>query len=284
MDMRCIAVAAMLSMVMPSTGFAAGGEGTEQATQPSAELAIAMALYAGGITLGKVDMSATIRANTYHAVSNLQTAGIVNAFWQSTIQATTNGTVGRGTIRPQLYDSFSTGRSNHKQEVSLTYQPDGTIRLYANPPYDTNRYKVSEAQKKDTFDPLSGIVYVTSGTAAKNNPCNVTIPVFDGKRRYNIEMTFDKMTDISMDNGLYKGQAFQCRARYRQIAGFKQKIIEDNAHFPIIHAWIVPYPSGMAGRNFVVPLRVWADTPYGVVAAVTTMVKINGIDKGQGGR
>ena len=54
-----------------------------------------MTLYAGGVTLGKVDMDATIRGDDYHVVSNLETGGIVNAFWQAQIQATSNGKIAR---------------------------------------------------------------------------------------------------------------------------------------------------------------------------------------------
>ena len=61
--------------------------------QAGSQLQMAMTLYAGGVTLGKVDLNATIRGDQYHAVSNLQTGGVVNAFWQSEIQATSTGTV-----------------------------------------------------------------------------------------------------------------------------------------------------------------------------------------------
>jgi hypothetical protein len=39
----------------------------------------------------------------------------------------------------------------------------------------------------------------------------------------------------------------------------------------------VTFPSAITGRNYVVPLRVWADTSYGVIAAVATSLKIDGV-------
>ena len=80
-----------------------------------------MTLYAGGITMGHMDLDATLRGGDYHAVSNLQTSGVVNAFWQAEIQATSSGKVGAKNFAPALYDSFDTGRAGKKQEVSLTY-------------------------------------------------------------------------------------------------------------------------------------------------------------------
>ncbi|MEJ0044434.1 MAG: DUF3108 domain-containing protein [Rhizomicrobium sp.] len=180
-------------------------------------------------------------------------------------------------FHPTLYDSFYTGRSDKKQEVSLTYDTGGPVRLYADPPYSTTGYEVTPEQQKQTVDPLSAITMMVTGVSANaDNPCGVTLPVFDGRRRYDAEISRVKETAVSMDNGLYKGKALLCQIKYRQLAGYKPKVIKDGANFPMINAWIVSFPSAITGRNYVVPLRVWADTPYGVIAAVATSLKIDG--------
>ena len=61
-----------------------------------------------------------------------------------------------------------------------------------------------------------------------------------------------------------------------ELAGYKPKVIKEGASFPLINAWVATFPSAVTGRNYVIPLRVWADTSYGVIAAVTTSVKIDG--------
>jgi Protein of unknown function (DUF3108) len=271
-----VAFLALLPLVQEAQ--AAGGAGAEAPALTGSQLQMAMTLYAGGVTLGKVDLNATIRGDQYHAVSNLQTGGVVNAFWQSQIQATSTGTVASKEFHPSLYDSFYTGRSDKKQEVSLTYDGNGPVRLYADPPYSTTGYEVTPEQQKATFDPLSAITYLVSGVgAAADNPCAIVLPVFDGRRRYNVEITKIKDTNVSMDNGLYKGHALLCELKYHQLAGFKPKVIKEGANFPTINAWMVTFPSAITGRNYVVPLRVWADTSYGVIAAVTTSLKIDGV-------
>ena len=280
--MKAFRIAAVLLIALPGIAWAAGGEGTNSA--PASQLSLAMTLYAGGITLGKVDMDATIRSGEYHVVSNLETSGVVNAFWQAQIQATSNGKIGDKIFQPMLYDSFDTNHSGKKQEVSLTYEGDTPVRMYANPKFPTNGYEVKPEQQKATFDPLSAVVYIASGVgASKDNPCGVTAPVFDGRRRYNIELTKVKDDVKKMDNGLYSGRVTVCEMKYRQLAGFKPKIIKDNESFPKINAWIATFPSSIAGRTYVIPLRVWAETQYGVVAAVATSVKIDGQTPKSGG-
>ena len=261
---------------------AAGGAGGETQTLPASRLEVAMTLYAGGITMGHMDLDATQRGGEYHAVSTLQTLGVVNAFWQSEIQATSTGKLGAKNFVPGLYDSFYTGKSGRKQEVSLTYEGASPPRLYADPAYSTTGFEVKPDETKNTLDPLSAITLIFSGLGADaGNPCAITAPVFDGRRRYDIEVTKVKDVDVRMDSGLYQGKAMQCDVRYRQISGFRPRVLKENEKFPVIHAWFVALPSTVAGRDYVVPVRVWAETKYGVLAILANSVKVDGqIPKG----
>ena len=278
MKMRTFSLALLASLLFAPTAHAAGGSGSDAPVRAGSQVQMAMTLYASGVTLGKVDLNASIRGDQYHVVSNLQTGGVVNAFWQSEIQATSTGTLAAKAFHPSLYDSFYTGRSDKKQEVSLTYDNNGPLRLYSDPPYSTTGFEVTPEQQRATIDPLSAIALLVSGVgAAPDNPCGVVLPVFDGRRRYNVEVTKIKDTTVSMDNGLYKGRALLCQIKYKQLAGYRPKVIKDGASFPTMNAWIATFPSALTGRNYVVPLRVWADTPYGVIAAVATTLKIDGV-------
>jgi hypothetical protein len=236
-----------------------------------------MTLYAGGITMGQMDLDATFRGSDYHVVSNLKTQGVVNAFWQSEIQATSSGKISGKTLAPGLYDSFYTGFQGKKQEVSLTYESGAAPRLFADPVYSTTGYEVKPDDTKATLDPLSAVLLIASGAGGDaGNPCALTAPVFDGRRRYNIEMSKARDVDVKMDNGLYQGKAVQCDIRYHQIAGFRPRVLKNNESFPVIHAWIASFPSAVAGRDYTVPVRVWAETKYGVMAVLADVVKVDG--------
>jgi hypothetical protein len=269
------AVLVAACLMSAGAAYAAGGQGADQSQKPSSQLQMAMTLYAGGIGLGKVDMDATFRGDDYHVVSNLTTSGVVNAFWQSQIQATSTGKMSGGKVAPQLYDSFYTGRNAKNQEVSLTYE-NGQPRLYANPTYPTRGYEVPAAQQKDTFDPMSTIIALTAAARPDaKNPCGMVMPVFDGRRRYNIEMAKEKEADIKMDNGIYKGHVHVCTIKYNQISGFSPGVLKAKQSFPAIHAWVATY-QGTGGRTYTIPLRVWADTEYGTVAAIVNKLVIDG--------
>ncbi len=107
----------------------------------------------------------------YHVVSHLNTSGVVNAFWQAEIQATSSGKVGAKGLAPGLYDSFDTGHSGRRQEVSLTYENGDPPRLYADPVYSTTGYEVKNDDTRATLDPLSAVMFIASGVGAQNgNP------------------------------------------------------------------------------------------------------------------
>lgn len=275
---------ALCTLPFADAAYAAGGAGADQGQQPSSGLQMAMTIYAGGITLGKVDMDAKIVGDKYHIVSNLETSGVVNAFWQSVIQASSSGKIESRLLQPTLYDSFYTGHTEKHQEVSLSYEDGTPVRLYANPPYSMTGYEVKPEDKKSTFDPLSAVVFIASGVGAKaDNPCSVLAPVYDGRRRYNIELKKVKDITVQMDNGLYKGPAMLCEIKYKQISGYKPRVLKET-NFPLINAWVATFPSNIPGRSFAVPLRVWAQSQYGVIAAVATAFKVDGAEpKGAGG-
>ena len=122
----------------------------------------------------------------------------------------------------------------------------------------------------------SSMVRATAKPA--RNVCGTTAPIFDGRRRYDIEMTKIKDLDIRMDNGLYQGKAVQCDVHYRQLAGFRPNVLKANESFPLIHAWFVRVPSGVTGHDYTVPVRIWADTKYGTLAILATSLKVDGQD------
>jgi hypothetical protein len=270
-------VFAVSGMFSAAPALAAGGAGGEAVAVPASRLEVAMTLYAGGITMGHMDIDAALRGGDYHVVSNMQTSGVINAFWQSEIQATSSGKLGAKTLAPALYDSFDTGRAGRKQEVSLSYDGAAPPRLYADPVYAVTGFEVKPDDIKNTLDPLSAVTFIFSGLGAQaGNPCAVTAPVFDGRRRYDIEVTKIRDIDIQMDNGLYQGKGVQCDVRYRQIAGFRPRVLKENEKFPLIHAWFVTPSSTVTGRDYAIPVRVWAETKYGVLAMIASSVKVDG--------
>lgn len=274
MTIQRLALASALVACTAMPALAAGGAaGADTGSAPDSRLELALTLYAGGVTMGKVDMDATVRGDEYRVVSHLQTDGVANAFWKATIQATSSGKLAGRSMSPALYDSFTIRRDGQKQQVSLTYA-NAAPKLFAEPVYNTTQWPVKPEDQKNTFDPLSAVMSIVSGALAQGSPCNVTAPVFDGRRRYNVEMKKVRDMDIKLDNGVFAGKGMLCQLKYVQVAGFRPTLIRDKDKYPVINAWFTTVKGG--SRDYTVPVRVWAETSYGVIAAVATNLKVDG--------
>jgi hypothetical protein len=272
-------IIAGLGISSPALGV--GGEGPDD-NAPASTLDLGYDLYVGGISLGKVAMSARFQGGDYKAISTLETKGIVNAFWQAKIEASSNGLLGGGRVRPTLYDSFSQNRSQPRRHATLTFGPEGPKSMLSDPPYPDNRYPVSDDQRRQTLDPLSAAVFLTS-SANGAKPCEALAPIFDGRRRYDVAFSFVKNIDVHMDNGLYTGPAVVCQIHYNQIAGYQQSVIDSNKKFPKMYAWVVAAKSSAdPKRTYQLPVRVWAETDYGIVVALASQVKLDGQALGHG--
>jgi len=275
-------VIAGLAFSEPALGV--GGEAPDDKS-PASTLELGYDLYVGGISLGKVAMSARFQGDDYKAISTLETKGIVNAFWQAKIEASSNGLVSDGRVKPSLYDSFSQNRSQPRRHATLTFGPEGPKSMLSDPPYPDNRYPVSDDQRKQTLDPLSAAVSLTSSAnVTSGKPCDALAPIFDGRRRYDVAFSFVKKIDVRMDNGLYSGPAVMCQIHYNQIAGYQQSVIDQNKKFPKMYAWVIAAKSSTdPKRSFMLPVRVWAETDYGIVVALASQVKLDGRTLSQGG-
>ena len=108
-----------------------------------------------------------------------------------------------------------------------------------------------------TLDPLSGLVYSLSGVSVTSDkPCGETVHVFDGRRRYDIELKYSGQDKVKTDDG-YSGPAVKCTVTYKQIAGFKPNLNKGKA-IPTITAWFATMESTSGGpvKKFVVPVKI----------------------------
>ena len=277
---------ALATLLCATPVFAAGGEDIDRSGTPVSTFDLGLQLYVGGIPLGKAGISARVQGKDYKATSTLETLGIVNAFWQSKIETAANGTVAGGTLRPDFYDSFSQYRRAERRQVTLDFRRSGPVQVYSDPPYPETLYKVPEEEQKKALDPLSGAVMLIAVAAAEAKmPCTAVAPIFDGRRRYDVSVDFVRKIDIKMDNGLYSGPGMMCEFHYRQIAGYQQTVIEQGKRLPPIYVWVAPVKSKVAPeRDYMVPLRIWAETEYGIVVALATTAAVDGLRLAQGAR
>lgn len=236
-------------------------------------IAIAYSLAFWGIPFGKTNYDGRISNGGYSASSHFNTSGIVSVFWEATIDATVTGRISDRALTPAVYDSFYRRGSSKNERVKVTFDT-AAVTTVADPPYDTTKFPVSEAEKREALDPMSAVTLILTGVKADHaNPCGTVAPVFDGRRRYNIEFSYVKDEPVKLGS-LFSGMAHLCQVHYRQIAGFKPKILKEGAAFPPIYADFADIPAaGAPGGRYLVALKLWSHLKWGTVSAELTSLR-----------
>jgi hypothetical protein len=226
------------------------------------------------IPFGRTTFGLRLDNTAYRIDSHFQTSGIISALWNASIDANASGQLNTRSVTPGVYDSHYQRGSKH-QQVKVTFAAGAVPVTYADPPYNTKRYPVSDEQKKDGVDPLSAAITVLTGLhASASSPCGTVAPVFDGRRRYNIELSYLRDEPAKIEN-VYSGRAHLCQLRYNQIAGFKPKLLREGRALPPAYAWIAEIPGDSAPLgHYLVPLKAWTATDFGTVSATLTKMRV----------
>ncbi|HEY1962350.1 MAG TPA: DUF3108 domain-containing protein [Rhizomicrobium sp.] len=271
-----VPTAILLATLLAASGSAPGAE--KVASLPPTDIGrlnVAYSIAFWSVPIGGTSFDIHLRPTGYTTSSHFETSGIISAFWQSIIDASSTGQLSPHGVSPTLYDSFYRRGQKH-QRVKLTYAADGMPTTVADPPYNQNKYPVTDAQKKEGLDPLGAATAVLAGIhESADNPCGTVAPVFDGRRRYNIEFTWLRDEDVKLDNGLYSGKAHLCQLHYNQIAGFKPKILKEGRALPPAFGWFAEIPSAAAPNgHYLLPLKLWTSTGFGTATATLSQMKI----------
>jgi hypothetical protein len=267
-----ILAAALVAAIYP----ASAGPPKVAAVEPAgATLAVGYSISFWGIPFGHTNYDGRFADAGYSAKSHFETSGIVSMFWQSTIDASAIGQLDGHTLAPHEYDSFYRRSAEKKERVKVTFA-NGDATTLADPPYNMTAYPVTPEQKREAVDPMSAITLILAGVKADaSNPCGTVAPVFDGRRRYNIEFTYIKDEPVKLDNGLFNGRAHLCQLHYKQIAGFKPKILKEGAAFPPMFADFADVPgAGAPNGHYVVALKLWSHLSWGTVAGDLTELHV----------
>lgn len=115
----------------------------------------------------------------------------------------------------------------HKLKVTrLKFAPDGEARAEFEPPSGVvpASEEVTLEQRRGALDPVTALLQMLAHLAVERD-CNVEVPVFDGKRRFDVVGTEGADADRageeidSGEYGVFKGKARICNAGFRMVSG-----------------------------------------------------------------
>jgi hypothetical protein len=117
------------------------------------------------------------------------------------------------------------------------------------------RVPVTDADRKGIVDPLTAMLIRMEGTGevVAADACKRTLPIFDGRRRFDLALSFKRIEQVKGGKG-YAGPAVVCAVAFRPIAGHRRDsalldYLTDGREIELVLAPV-------AGTRFLAPFRL----------------------------
>ncbi len=218
-------VCAALVLGVVVLGFAALPLGAPAAAADStwpAQVSTVYRLYFNGFEVGKFAFQSSTKGQNYSATSNAEVSALFGAFrWRGNTSA--SGRLAATGPEPSSY--LLNFRTKSKAGlVRLGFDKKGVKSVAVQPqkPPSPDAVPVKAEDMRSVFDPMSAILKMTH--AGPGNPCAKTVPIFDGKARFNLVMSFKGREKITEEKPSGQPQElYVCKVKYQPVSGHKPK-------------------------------------------------------------
>lgn len=196
------------------------------------------------------------------------TTGVAGLIIDQTTRANASGRLLPASAQPEAFHS-ETRRNGVERLDRVSYHPDGTVEGSSTPPVSD---AVAPAAARGTVDNLTAYFRLERQLAAKGT-CALTVPVFDGRYRYDLAFQDAGRQMLSAEHGQHlEATTIACRMTRQTHGGPDTSEQSEGARSGTL--W---YASLLPG-DVVVPVRMQLDTQIGVVDAYLAELHGRGVD------
>jgi len=225
------------------------------------------ALYAGGFHALDLTARLDLGAADYGLQVQARTTGWIGRLFPFVLESRATGRRQAPTPRPSSYRSANRWGDSEVRWVAVAYADDGPPRVRAAPPLgEDDRAVVPASARLGTVDPLSGIFDLLQ---AEGGGCLGSVPVFDGRRRYDVIGTpMGRRVIPESSYTIHEGPAEACRLRIEPVSGFWRKFNEESRYAGTVRVWTAPVAEDLPP----VPVRVEAETGFSAIRVHLTAI------------
>lgn len=188
--------------------------------------------YIGGLTIAEISFSGSVGVLGYDAKSIVETRGMLEVIVSGRVTAEAEGY--RHTNGHLAPDHYTTKYRTQDEARTVKIAYEGEVAdVSIVPPVPAQPYDTTPEEHPATLDPITAAVTMIT-PKAEEDLCNRTIPVFDGKRRYDIILLpLDKRPKSQKaPPPSWDLPTTHCFGVYERIAGFEGKLQSDQRYFP----------------------------------------------------
>ncbi|HEY1474641.1 MAG TPA: DUF3108 domain-containing protein [Pseudolabrys sp.] len=217
-----------------------------------------------GVKFGEIVWLIDIGDTLYTTTASGKASGVLSKLVNGEGSVAAQGNIAPDRLNPSSYTSTITD-DDGANKLEITFA-DGvaTETITPQPPVYADRLPVTDADRRGTADPLSAVLIPTKlggGTMAASD-CNRTLKIFDGRRRYDLALSYGRMDKIEIERG-YSGPALVCSVVLHPIAGYRadSMMVKYVAGRRNMELWFAP----IAGTSIIAPVRVLMPTLIGTL-------------------
>jgi hypothetical protein len=207
------------------------------------------------IPIGESRWTLDLGTDQYAATASGQAKGVLKMLASGTGSFEAHGLVKDGAPAPTNF-AAKTDSEDDKADISMVLDAGTVTALNASIPAPSkDRVPLTDAHQQGVVDPLSALLIAVagSGNGLGENACQRTLPVFDGRRRFDLALKFKRMDKAAAEKG-YKGPVVVCAVSFQAIAGHRAssplvKYLSDGRE---IELWLAP----IAGTRLLAPFRL----------------------------
>jgi hypothetical protein len=230
-----------------------------------------------GLTVGQGTWDVEINGDEYSEKAHGRISGMATTLINGEASASTLGTLAKDRALPALFEA-DVKTDVEIDKIRMELDAAGVTDLVVDPPFlpaKRERVPVKDADRKGVVDPLSAGLVIVAGSddLFKPQSCQGRIPVFDGRRRFDVDLNFMRVDTVKAEGG-YQGPGIVCSARLVPIAGHRvggaslELLVKLNA----VEVTLVP----LAGTRILVPFKASIPTVVGTIAIAADRFTLSG--------
>ncbi len=215
-----------------------------------------------GVPIGEGAWLIDIGEKQFTATASGMTTGLLRVFANGEGNAASRGIVRSNNLLPRIFAS-TVINDRRTQEMRIVLSAGTVKELMVDPPTPpgAGRIPVTEAHRRGVIDPMSAALIRISGSGDPVSPeaCQRTIPIFDGRMRFDLQLSFKRIEQVRAQG--YQGAVAVCGVQFVPLAGYvpERPAIRYLIARQDIETWLAPIP----GTRIVVPYRISVPTPLG---------------------
>jgi hypothetical protein len=235
-----------------------------QRAQAQGHLDAAYVATLSGVPIGKGSWAIDVQDDQYTAIASGATSGLLRVFASGQGNSVAHGSISAGQPIASTYSS-SMIADNRSDQVRILFSGGAVKEYLADPPTipSPDRVPLTDANRKNVLDPMTASLIRVPGNGDTFVPeaCQRTLPVFDGRMRYDLQLVFKHLDKVRSERG-YQGTVVVCAVYFTPIAGHvpERSTIKYLIEQRDMEMWLAP----IAGTRLMVPYRASIPTPIGL--------------------